>query len=260
MNWHLVKSVFCQGDLSLDSRRGVLRSGILLFIFLFLPVMGQAALKDVRSCLSLHLREAMTINKQRSPIYERLSNGQSLAVSKKLISAERRVLFLAPWVDAWAAPYQKAGIPILCQDLIDMSHTPAFKAVNPDGKDSLRNFHPADVAEISKRLKEYYKAKDYNGMAHYADEQVRDLEKVPRYNCMVRHVLESIRRSAALAPIHDRKARAKMKISSLLLSRALLKSHIDVLAESSEIDALAAPLQAEALPIICQDVPHIPWP
>nr|WP_295902882.1 hypothetical protein [uncultured Bdellovibrio sp.] len=257
MNWQRIKTAICQGDLFIDSRR---RSLVVFLIGLLLPAIGQAGLKDVKPCLSTHLREAIKINEQRAPVYERLSQGQSRAISEMLIKAEKKVLWVAPLADAWAAPYQRAGIPILCADFIDMSHTPAFRAVNPDGKDSLQHFHPAPTGEISERLRELFKAKDYDGIVRYADEQVQELNRVPRYNCMVRHVLESIRRMAGLAPIHDQKARAKLHISSLLLSRTVLKSHINLLDESSEIDALAAPLQAEALPIICQDVPHIPWP
>lgn len=224
------------------------------------PSLSWAGLKDIRPCLSEHISEAMELNKQRKPLYLKLSGGRSKIVSDKLIWMERKLSVAVPFADAWAAPYQAAGIPILCQDFISMSETPKFQAQNPEGTDSLHNYRRPDIAAIKSRLLELYKAKSYLPLAHFADQQITDLEQKPRYNCMVRHLLESIRRMAALTPVHAQKSRAKNKVSSEFLSRTVLRSHIMLLEESAEIDRVAAPLQAEGLPIVCQDVPYIPWP
>nr|BFD68228.1 hypothetical protein HAGR004_32500 [Bdellovibrio sp. HAGR004] len=225
-----------------------------------LPVAAGAGLRDVRPCLSEHIREAMDLNQERKSLYARLSNGKSKIVSDKLIWMERKLVVAVPFADAWAAPYQAAGIPILCQDFISMSETPKFQARHPDGKDSLHNYRRPDVEGIKDRLLELYKAKAYGTLAHFADAQIKELDQKPRYNCMVKHILESIRRMAALTPVHAAKSKALNKVSSEYLSRIVLRSHILLLQESAEIDAAAAPLQADALPIVCQDVPYIPWP
>lgn len=97
-------------------------------------------------------------------------------------------------------------------------------------------------------------------MAAYADQRVQELEKKPRYNCLVRHMLESIRRMTILIPQQEALAQERLKTTALPIANTVLKSHIGYLKESSRIDKIAAPLQAEGLLIICQDVPHIPVP
>lgn len=238
----------------------ILLQALLLFSILLLSPVGQAGLRDIRPCLSQHNYEALQLNQLRKPLYAGLSSGQSQVVSDKLIWMERKLSLVVPFADAWAAPYQAAGIPILCQDFISMDETPLFTASNPEGKDSLHNFRPADVSQIKIRLLELLKAKNYEQLAEYADSQIQDLHRTPRYNCMVRHILESIRRMAALTPVHAKKAKAAGKLSTEFLSATILRSHIYILSESAEIDRLAAPLQAQGLLIVCQDVPYIPWP
>jgi len=212
------------------------------------------------ACLRVHVRDAIELNEQRKPVYSRLSQGRSDIISEKMIRMEKRLLWVAPLVDAWAWPYQKSGIPIMCAEFIDMSATPPFRAVNPEGTDDIRHYQPPVVTAIQEDLEDLYKARSYTEMAQYADKVIRSLEKSPRYNCLFRHFMESIRRVAALTPKHAKQAREKNMLPTQGLSRVVLKSHINMLREAAHIDSLAAPLQAEALPILCQDVPHIPWP
>lgn len=236
-------------------------SVLLLSISVLLaPVLTWAGVKNIRPCMTEHIREAMMLNKQRKPLYMQLSHGQSKTVSDKLIWLERKLLLAVPFADAWAAPYQAAGIQILCQDLIEMSETPKFQNRNPEGVDSLHGYRRPNITAIQSRLLELFRAKAYLPLAEYADSEIKDLDQKPRYNCMVRHILESIRRMAALTPIHERNALAKNMLSTEMLSRTILRTHIMLLNDFAEIDELAAPLQANALPILCQDVPYIPWP
>lgn len=233
---------------------------VLTAVTLILPLASWAGWKDVRACLGEHIEEAIVLNKQRKTAYMQLSQGRSQKVSEALLWMERKLTVAAPFADAWAAPFQAKGIPILCRDFISMSETPAFKAQNPEGPDSFHNYRRPDVNGIKARLLELYKSKSYQGMAEYADSQIQELDRVPRYNCMVKHMLESVRRMAALTPVYMQMAQELDMMSPELLSRTVLRSHVLLLEESANIDELAAPLQAEGLPIVCQDVPYIPWP
>lgn len=67
---------------------------------------------------------------------------------------------------------------------------------------------------------------------------------------MIRHFLESIRRVAGLAPTYG--------VRTMFISKQMLWAHVRSLKKASELDQMAAPLQAEGLPILCQDVPYIP--
>lgn len=221
---------------------------------------AEAGWRDVRSCLGEHVSEAMDLNKQRKTAYMKLSQGRSKDVSNALLWMEWKISLAAPLADAWSAYFQAKGIPIMCDDFVPISDTPAFQAQNPQGKDSLNNFRQPDVAKIKEKLLEFHKARAYMQMAEYADAEIIELDRVPRYNCMVKHMLESVRRMAALTPVHAQKAQEQGIRSTEPLSRTVLKSHIMFLNESAKIDELAAPLQAEGLMIVCQDVPYIPWP
>lgn len=215
---------------------------------------------NVQSCLTEHLREAMVLNREREPLYAELSQGQSREVTEGLLRMERKLLLTAPLADLWAAPYQAAGIPLLCQDLISMSETPSFVAMNPAGPDAFSNFIPADVAALEIQLNQFYSDRAYEDLADYLDHEIEKLEKAPRYNCLVKHMLESIRRMAVLTPQHAQKAKDLGWISPEILSRLVLKTNIGLLQASLDLDIMAAPLQAKGVQIICQDVPAIPRP
>ncbi len=231
---------------------------VMVTVALTLPQISQAGWGDVRACLSEHVLEAIALNKQRKPVYMQLSQGRSQSVSDAMLRMENWLLLTTPFADAWAVPFQAKGIPVLCEDFVSMLLVPAFKAQNPEGPDSLYNFQQPDIEIIKDRLLTLYKAKSYIDIAEYADWLVQRLDQAPRYNCLVKHMLESIHRIATLTPVHARNAQESgMLISPEPLSRAILKSHILLLDESAKIDALAAPLQAEGLPIVCQDVPSI---
>jgi hypothetical protein len=236
----------------------MLKRPLFTSFLLLISSLGHAKFSDVKPCLSDHIYEALTLNQERMPLYSELSQGRSKVVSDRLISMERKLSLKTPLADAVAVPFQLAGVRILCDDLIDMAKVPNFKASN--GKDSLENFRAPNISEIHSRLKELYRNQDMAGVFAYTDHLVEEELNVPRYNCLVRHMLESIRRVAALAPIHNQKALEKLNTSSLFLSWGAIKTHIGLLVESAEIDKLAAPLQADGLPIICQDVPFIPVP
>ncbi len=176
------------------------------------------------SCLQKHLRDAIKINQQRKPLYSKLSQGRSEAISNKLIQSEYRVLAIAPIVDLWAKPYQLAGVPIVCEDLIDMKFAPPFRSKTT--KEFLQNFKPAPIAAIQENLATLYKNKDYVKMALFADEHIRILDQYPLFNCMTKHVLESIRRIAALANKHNEAAQQKIKNKlSGALKNPFEKSH-----------------------------------
>lgn len=229
---------------------------LLLAIFVsFFPAVSSA-----KACLTAHIQDAIQLNKKRAVVYSQLTNGQSEAVSKRLIRMETWLMFAVPFADGWAMPYQKAGVNILCDDFIDMSETPAFKAMNPNGKDNIANFKAVDVQPIIQDLDYLLDNNFYSHLAKYADEQIQEMDKNPRYNCMVKHVLESIRRMAILAPRHNALAKKTIKIPSITLSKIVLRNHINMLDTSSEIDVLAAPMQADGIQIVCQDVPYIPAP
>lgn len=249
------------GGLPRDScykRRMILRS--LFLSFLVMASFSAQAEAAKHSCMTTHMKDAIKINRQRGVWYSELSEGKSEAVTNRLIGMERRLLLGSPAIDLWARPYQKAGVAIVCEDVIDMSRTPQFRRQNPEGRVGKGSYRLVLVDVVHQKLKEKLKSEDFQGMAWLADQYVKQLEKQPRFNCLVRHMLESVRRTAILTPRHEAEALRKGLDSPKALSKLILKSHLDLLSESAVIDKIAAPLQADGIMIVCQDVPHIPKP
>jgi hypothetical protein len=206
-----------------------------------------------------HIEDAMILNQARAPIYNRLSNGDSAVVSAAMISFEKGLLRTASIADAAAFPFQVAGIPILCLDYIHMSETPPFHNSFAQGAPKMSQFHQLDMGGVKTALTAALQTDDFDSMIEIATQNVAELKQEPRFNCMVRHFLESIRRIAGLAPQYQAMAKTKLgAYGTKFISKKILKGHIKALDEAARIDLMSAPVQAQNIPIVCQDVPHIP--
>ena len=90
-------------------------------------------------------------------------------------------------------------------------------------------------------------------------QRLEALDASPRYHCLVRHFLNSILRAANLAPLHEDEAKARgLSASTTDLSWSFIEIQLFGLDELEKIDELAASIQAQGVPILCQDVPPIP--
>jgi hypothetical protein len=74
---------------------------------------------------------------------------------------------------------------------------------------------------------------------------------------MVRHLLESARRIATLAPLHETQARARGLASPRWISVLLFRLHVLALPIASSLDAQAYPLQCRGVSILASDLPRI---
>lgn len=205
-----------------------------------------------------HLEEAIRLNGERLPLYSRLTGGESERISRRLIRWERLALPLARWVDRRARPWQARGIPVVADDFVPMAGTPEFRERSPDPPLPLSEFRPADARRIRRSLARAQKSGGFSGVAAALREELTVLEATPCYHCMLRHMLESMLRIALLAPRHAAEAAAAGMRTTAGLSRLLLRLHLLTLTEAVKLDALAAPIQARGIPIVCQDVPPIP--
>jgi hypothetical protein len=203
-----------------------------------------------------HLREAIALNTARAPLYAALSAGRSRGISRTLLWSEHALLPVALWFDRRAEPYHRAGIPLLHDVFVSMEGTPAFlprrgpvpapPLLRPDARATGR-----DVARA-------FRAAGFGGAAAALDRHLGVLEEEPEFHCMLRHLLESMRRIALVAPgLHRLAGRRGLDSPVPLLSR-LLRIHLWGSGAAGRLDRLALPLQAEGLPILRRDVPPIP--
>ena len=159
-------------------------------------------------------------------------------------------------VDRRARRFQDAGIPIGCAEFVSMSLTPSLGDDPP--RPPVRAEDPAPSAESVRRvLVDAYGAGGFAGVARWADALLERLEEAPAYDCMLRHLVESIWRVAWLAPQHAAAARAAGLPTTVPLSELYLRLNLAALEDSAALDRAARPLQEAGIPILCRDVPPI---
>lgn len=208
-------------------------------------------------CMARHLREALRLNEERMPLYSELTGGRSRPISRRLIWAERFAMPAAWYVDWRARRFQRLGIPVVCADFEPMERTPAFRP-RSDQPPPLSAFAPADPRRIARAVERAYRAGGFAGAGVVLEGEIEALSRVPGFHCMTRHLLESALRITNGAQRYAADAEARGVASPARLSRALLTMHLTTLGEAARLDRRAAPLQAEGIPIVCQDVPPIP--
>lgn len=218
----------------------------LFFIFLLFPLSVLA--ED--GCLTKHLKEAVELNQQRQSIYSDLSQGRSEKVSKILIFAEKFILFTLPLsgLENKAKELAEKGSAFLCEEF---QNTPNPKlAEMQNEKPPLKDFSPIDLASAKENLLTFIEAEDLAGLHREALLQINALNSEMHFNCMTRHMLESMARIAKLGAKDPQRSAASLR---------LIKWQMWYLWGSMKLDDMAAPLQAQGLPILCHDLPVIDY-
>lgn len=209
-----------------------------------------------RGAFEQHLRDAIRLNQARRPLYSAVSKGASVSISDRLIRDERLVLPIAMAVDLAARWWQKRGVPIVAEDFVSMELAPAFEPEEAHSQ-PLSDYRRQDGWDMARRLRQAGKTGGFDGTCRAVRAELERLEPVPAYHAMVRHVLQSTLRVAALAPKHEALARAKGLPSTAGLSRRLISMNLLALIDAAALDERAAPLQAVGIPIVHRDVPPI---
>ena len=209
-------------------------------------------------CFADHLHEAMTLNRARAPIYTRLSEGKSSALSWRLIAGEVLSLIVAYPLEAWAAVFWRHDIPVLCQDFVPMADTPPIQTQLSDRRPDLAQFRALDTDALAKRIRSALASDGFLAAHTVLESEIAALAMEPALHCMVRHLLESAARVAWLAPQYDALAVERDAWwTPSLLSRVLLELHLLSFSLGRDLDRRAAPLAADGVRIICDDVPTI---
>lgn len=223
----------------------------------FIAIDSRAETPSNRNCLSRHLKEAIDLNLVRRPIYGQASEGRSLAISDELIDLEKTLRVQSLFADTWARFFQIQNIDVLCNELTSMDKTPALPLQLPvELRPSLESYKDIQVHTLQTRLNEKL-SQDLNHVAQEAKIQIQTLQDEPRFNCITRHFLESIFVFARHGQAYVDRASTFQKKHLNYFFKKIIKSHIDLLEKTDRLDLRARDLQAEGLPILCQDVPSM---
>ncbi|MFT5861004.1 MAG: hypothetical protein ACI865_003122 [Flavobacteriaceae bacterium] len=204
-----------------------------------------------------HMTEARSVNRLRKKMYSKLTNGRSEVVSKTFIRNQYFAIPIAKFTDLLGRKFQKAGIPIIELDLVSMHEIEDFSASFATKAQPIELFKPINAWGIRKSLKRAFKTGGFNAVATLAQKEIDSISSIHTYHAMTRHMLESIVRMAKMADIYIQMAKEKKTKSTRALSRFMLTLHINALIGCRKLDVLAAPIQADGVPIIHQDVPAI---
>lgn len=234
---------------------------LIFFISVLIGCHTYASIKS-NACVNQHILEAIELNKQRKPLYIHITQGKSDSISNLLIASEYLSLLYGKLLDSYAFPYQQAGIPILCDEIISMDHTPSFLPTVPLTRDEQHYiYHPPETERYTQVMKDVYQAThNFSLLAQITENELEKIKHLPHFHCMYRHLLESILRACKLAPNHIENAwslhidpQGVMQLSWLFISFQLSSFELGM-----ALDIRAFPLQKAGIPIICRDVPPIP--
>jgi len=206
-----------------------------------------------------HLRDAIRINRERRARYSVLTAGKSLFISDVLIRSEQLSIPFARLTDLCSIPFRKRGIRVVELEFISMEKIPAFSEKLPFQAPSLSAFTPAKPWPM---ILDFCRSVWRGGWREASNDlrsELHRLEATPGLHLMLKHILESMLRITNLAPIHFRKCKEQgMWISTTPISAYLYFSHLLAIPFACWLDRKTAPLLAEGIPILYQDVPAIP--
>lgn len=228
---------------------------VLLILAAALPSWGAA-------CFREHLEDAMVLNKKRLPLYVAAGGSEIADVSNRLIAMEERMLRFSRVFsdyDQKAAPFEAAGVRVVCDSYVSMSLTPPFLPMFPQGPvPESRLASPRGLVSRAELWRAYV-----GGFERTHQVVLAHLERMasePRQFCLTRHFLESMGRIAALAPRHEAQAKALGLPSPTFLHRRMIRDHLLILHSAIELDEAAMPFHRRGVPILCRDVPPIEVP
>lgn len=222
-------------------------------------------------CFDEHIREAIQTNQSRLRTYQRLSGGRTESLSKELIGMERDALMFAKWYMARTRSWREAGVPLFCTEFLPMSRAQELIQAPKLDRPQLRSYREPQwrafhrsVSSTLEKMEETLRSPIPEAMGilwwdlqNSIEEELGGLSDEKRFNCMYRHMVESMWLVSKEAVSHAKKSRELSIESSESWSISLLKLHLQVLSRTVSLDRRAAPVQADGIPFLCSDVPHL---
>lgn len=204
-----------------------------------------------------HIKEAISLNTQRLPLYAALTNNESVPFSKKLINYEKLILSTSWLVDFIGDKYQKVGVPFIIEEFIDMNEVKDFSESFPPNIDFTLVLQPYNFDSHLREIKNAISLKSSNDLVETTNSILTNLNSQPHVYCMTRHLIESIRRIAFLIPFHELKSKEIGVKPPTFYSWMLIKSHLRFLKQSCNFDEKVSFIQEKGVPFLWQDLPYI---
>lgn len=206
-------------------------------------------------CFRKHIKESISINKERRLFYANLTEGASDKIFNVIIGYEHLTLIPAAYFDLMAFKYQKQGLDLFCHEFMSLNRSPDFDPntrINP--KVAIKNY---DWEFYKTAISIAIKDKDASKVRKAALDALVELKSQPDYYCFSRHFFESIYRFAYFIPKRSQQAQELGLKDPTKLILSMIKLHLLGLKDAHRIDLLSGPIQLSGIPILCSEVPDL---
>lgn len=206
-------------------------------------------------CFGNHIKESISINKERKKVYSELTDGKSDRIFNKLITYEYITLVPAAYFDLKALGYQKNGMDLFCHEFMSMIRTPEFNAqtrVIPQ-----EDFKSFDWKFYKKRVLKAIQNENVDEVKKISLDALIELKSQPNYYCFTRHFFESIYRFAYFTPLRAVQADEMDLKDPTKMMFDVMKLHTLGLKDCHGIDLWSQPIQKSGIPILCSEVPDL---
>lgn len=207
--------------------------------------------------LSRHLRAAIEINTNRLTLYAKLSDGKTIPFSKRLIWYEKIALKGAWFFDNIGDKLQNKGIPYLKAEFVEMNEVSDFSATYPIHINYKQGLEKVNIKQYYQFLKQVLKVKNTTVIVEVCKTILQELAEQLHVYCMLRHLIESLGRTAYLIPQQEELCMQLKLKAPTWYSFTLMRLHLLALKKAVQFDEAIAPIQNKGLPFIHQDLPHI---
>ena len=207
------------------------------------------------SCFNKHIKNSISINMERKQVYSKLTHGKSNSIYNQFIGFEYLTTVLTPIYDLKALPYQKQGINLFCDELMDLIRNPDFDTNHRQMP--AETFQKIDWKYHHEKIREAIKRKDVSEVKKVTLEALIEIKSLPNYYCLTRHFYESIYRFAHFVPLRVKQAEEKGLKNPTDLMLRMMKLQALGLRGSYGIDVKSSPIQLSGIPMICSEIPPL---
>lgn len=227
----------------------------LFVLLLFISISANAT---GNKCASDHIHDAIEVNRRHKSLYNAGDEIAAAKVLNRLIIIEKLMLPFSHSLDRSAKELTEAGFTMWCEDFVSMDTIPDFQLSSTIPAEAFKAIDKTKLKDIRKKIKAF---KMHNASALYHEIVLlikTDLSNL-HYNCVTRHFLESAARSLKLAIQREQSIPPELKKTFLKATRKMMKQMALALVISRSLDIKAAKVQANGVPVLCQEMPHIPY-
>ena len=227
------------------------------FLFLSLFYSVQLLASDYH-CASDHINDAIEINREHRSLYKKGNENEAVKVINRLIFIEKIMHPFSISLDRSAEKLIDNGLAMWCEDFVSMDSLPEFQLKGPIPTKAFIPFDKVKLKQIRKKIRSFemsQASKLYLEIVALIENELND----KNYNCVTRHFLESAARSLSLAMVRNEFISVENKSDFLKATKKMMKQMSLALWIAPSLDQKAAKLQSRGVPVLCQEMPHIPY-